>query len=108
MARAAARNRSIQLPTSSGRVFSAGRLTMRRELTSAMCSISMRPLARSVAPVCEMSPRDLVIFGGDPQMAPAARVFVRRPIRRRRDRHMAMPDIEVERRIDLGVIEFYQ
>src|SRR5262249_8844784 len=47
----ASRNRSIQPPISSGRVFSAVRLTISRELTSAMRSISTRPLAFSVAPV---------------------------------------------------------
>src|SRR5262249_8303511 len=51
----APRRRSIHPPTSSGRVFSAGRLTIRRELTLAIASISTSPLARSVAPVCTRS-----------------------------------------------------
>src|SRR5262249_39862637 len=45
---ATSRKRSTQCPMRSGRVFSAARLTMKREVMSAMCSTSTRPLSRNV------------------------------------------------------------
>ena len=51
----AARKRAIQAPTASGRVFSAVRLTISRLVTWAITSVSTRPLACSVLPVCTRS-----------------------------------------------------
>ncbi len=56
----------------------------------------------------EMAAGDFRVFGRHPDMAPAARVFLAGLVLRRCDRHSAMPDIEVERRVDLGIIEFHQ
>src|SRR5438034_4393465 len=56
----------------------------------------------------EMAAGHLRVFGGDPEMAPAARILLADLVRRRRDGHMAMADIEVERRIDFGIVEFHQ
>ena len=56
----------------------------------------------------EMAARDFGVFGRDPQVAPAVRVLVAGPLGRRGDRHAAMPDIEIERRVDLGIVEFHQ
>ncbi len=51
----AARNRAIQAPIASGLVFSAVRLTTRREVTFAITSPSRSPFAFSVEPVCTRS-----------------------------------------------------
>src|SRR5581483_4885185 len=50
-ARATSAMRSIHGATSAWRVLNAARLTISREVTSAMCSTSTRPLAFKVAPV---------------------------------------------------------
>src|SRR5487761_345509 len=52
--------------------------------------------------------RDLGIFGGDAHRAPARRIVVAEILRRRRDDEAALADAEIERRIDLGVLELHQ
>src|SRR6185312_10593507 len=47
----ASRKREVHKLIASGRVLSAARLTISREVTSATCSTSTRPFARKVAPV---------------------------------------------------------
>src|ERR1051325_1748998 len=56
----------------------------------------------------EMPPGNLGIFCRDPDMAPAPRILLAGFLLWSRDRHTAMADIEVERRIDFGVVEFHQ
>src|SRR6185437_12822387 len=51
----AVRKRLIQPPIASGRVLSAVRLTMRRLVMPAITSVSTRPLACRVEPVCTRS-----------------------------------------------------
>src|SRR5579859_4914859 len=60
------------------------------------------------APLGEMLGGDGGIFGGDADMAPARGIVLARQVRRLRDRQMAFADAEIERRIDLGIIEFHQ
>ncbi len=118
----------------------AVRLTMRREVTSAIVSISTRLLAFSVAPLetrstmrrqrpkrrrqfhgagqldafrlhaarGEMALRDVGIFGGDADMRPAVGIVRRRQIGRFRDRQAAMADAEIDRRVDLRIVELQQ
>ena len=127
--------------SSAARVFSAARLTMRREVTSAICSISTSPFAlqrrsrsapdrrcwrqspmlgaSSIAPLQldafrldaargEMAARDLRILGGDAHMAPAPGIVVPDILLGRGDDHAADADVEVERHVDLGIVEFHQ
>src|SRR5713226_6481210 len=56
----------------------------------------------------KMALGDRGIFCRDAQMAPTARVLAPGPIGRRGNRHVAMPDIEIERRIYLRIIELHQ
>src|SRR5580658_4499795 len=56
----------------------------------------------------EMPARDLRVLGGDAQLAPARRVVAAEILGRRRDDETAMPDLQVERRVDLGVFELHQ
>src|SRR5579859_157593 len=56
----------------------------------------------------EMPAGHFGVFGGDPDMAPRARVLVLDVVGGGRDHHPAMTDIEVERRVDFGIIEFHQ
>ncbi len=56
----------------------------------------------------EMAAGDLGIFGRDPDVARPRVVLARDPIGGRRDRDTAMADLEIERRVDLGIIEFHQ
>src|SRR6516162_9137674 len=55
-----------------------------------------------------MSPRNFRVFGSHPEVADPADILVGHPVRCRRDREMAVADIKVERRVDLGVIELHQ
>src|SRR6185437_12999641 len=60
------------------------------------------------AAACEVPARDLGIFGGDAHCAPARRIVVAEILRRRGDDKAALADAEIERRVDLGVLEFHQ
>src|SRR5579883_852667 len=56
----------------------------------------------------EMPARDLGIFGGDAHMAPPRGIIAAGILGGRGDHEAAMPDLEVERRVDLGVLELHQ
>ena len=56
----------------------------------------------------EMAAGDVGIFGGDADMAPARRVVAAGEIGRLRDGETAAADTEIERRIDLGIVELHQ
>ena len=56
----------------------------------------------------EMAARDLGIFGRDAHMAPARRIVALRILLRRRDDEAAAADIQIERHIDFGIVEFHQ
>src|SRR6516225_236880 len=51
---------------------------------------------------------DLRVLGGDPDVARASDMLPRDPVWRRRERGPAKPDGEVERRVNLRVVEFHQ
>ena len=56
----------------------------------------------------EMAARHTGILGGDPHVTPARRIVPGREFRRLRHHHAAEADAEVERRIDLAVVELQQ
>src|SRR5579875_977840 len=56
----------------------------------------------------EIAPGDLRIFGGDADMAPAARIVPLDHFRGLGDGEMALADPEVEGRVDFGVVELHQ
>src|SRR5205085_5105254 len=56
----------------------------------------------------KMAAGHLRVFGGDPDMTPAARILLTDLVCGCRHSHPAMADIEVERRVDLRIIEFHQ
>src|SRR5260370_1027992 len=56
----------------------------------------------------EMAAGNLRIFGRYPDVAPACDILTCGPVGGSRDRDMAVPDIEVERRVNLGIIELHQ
>ena len=56
----------------------------------------------------EMTPRDGRIFGRDADVTPARRIVVRRHLGRLGDGQPAAPDAEVERCVDLGIVELHQ
>ncbi len=135
----ASRSRSIQPVSVCARVLSAARFTTRRELISAIVSISTSPFAFSVLPVETRStirrhnPRvgrqfhrpvqldafrldsaarkmalgEVRILGRDTHMAPARGIVHRDQRLRRGDGKPALADLEVERRIELGIVELH-
>ena len=56
----------------------------------------------------EMPARDLGIFGGDAHMAPAPRIVAARHLGRLGDREPALADAEIDRRVDLRIVELHQ
>ena len=56
----------------------------------------------------EMAAGDLGIFGGDAHMAPARGIVAAGILLGRRDDEAAVPDLEIERRVDLGIVELHQ
>ena len=56
----------------------------------------------------EIATRDVGIFGGDDDMAPAPRIVLPQRVDRGCDRDAALADAEIERRVDLVVVEFHQ
>ena len=128
------------MPTPSGSVLRAARLTTSRALTSAICSISTRLLAFSVcaaghqiddAPAepqsgrqlhrprqpdafglhaagGKMAPGDLGVFGRDADMAPARRIVGLGERGGLRHREPAAADLQIDRGVDLGIVEFHQ
>ncbi len=56
----------------------------------------------------EMAPGDVRVFGRHPHMAPARGVVRQGQLAGLRHRHAAMADIEIERRVELAVVEFHQ
>ena len=56
----------------------------------------------------EVAARDLGIFGGDADVAPAPRIVAARHLDRLGDREPAIADAEIERRVDLRIVELHQ
>src|SRR5690242_1238720 len=56
----------------------------------------------------EMAAGHFGVFCRDAHMARSSDIGLPKRIRRRRDGEAAMPDIEVEQRIDLRIVEFHQ
>src|SRR5262245_22242504 len=56
----------------------------------------------------EVAARNLEILGGDAHMAPAPGIVAVGHLRRPRHREPALADAEVDRRVDLGVVELHQ
>src|SRR5580704_5603064 len=55
-----------------------------------------------------MTTGDLRVFRGDANMARAADAFSGGAVGGGCDRKMAVPDIKIERRVNLGIVEFHQ
>ena len=55
-----------------------------------------------------MTPGDAGIFGGHPNMAPAARIIFGPQRRRLRHRHVATADAQVQGSVDFRILEFHQ
>ena len=113
---------------------------MKREVMSAMCSISTRPFSFSVRPESteiddamaeaerrrqlhrageldalglhaargEVAARHLGILGGDAHVAPAPGIVAARHLDRLGDGQPAVADAEIDRRVDLGIVELHQ
>ncbi len=56
----------------------------------------------------EVAARHLGILGGDAHMAPAPRIVVARHLDRLGDSQAALADAEIDRRVDLRIVEFHQ
>src|SRR5208282_5778604 len=56
----------------------------------------------------EMTAGDLRVFRPDPDVTRPAAVLARNPVGGRGDGDMAMSDIEIQRRVNLGVVELHQ
>ncbi len=56
----------------------------------------------------EMPARDLRVFGGDANMAPARGIVLARKLGGLRHGKAAAPDLEVDRRIDFRIVELHQ
>src|SRR6478609_8457248 len=55
----------------------------------------------------EVAARHLGILGGDAHMAPAPRIVTARHLGRLGDRQPALADAEIDRRVDLGIVELH-
>ncbi len=87
-----------------------------------MCSISTRPFSLSVrlhgarqlyalglhAARGEVAARHLGILGGDAHVAPAPRIVAARHLDGLGDGQPTLADAEVDRRVDLRIVEFHQ
>ena len=56
----------------------------------------------------EVAARHLGVLGGDAHMAPASRVVVARHLDRLGHGQAALADAEIDRRVDLGIVELHQ